>query len=196
MTFTASSRTQPGAPGPRTAPGAAGEPDPWAVRGSADGVREQGHLACVLDGRGHVALMLGAVAGDPAGTDLAAVAHELAQQVDVLVVDVLLLVSAELAELALGLAREAPALRHSCRTSCAGPASRAGRSPPAQNGGSSLNWPPPVWPPLDWPWLPPPPLQSPPPPPPDPREIRSTLAVANLRLGATSSASTSVAERF
>src|SRR4029453_18593009 len=44
--------------------------------------------------------------GDPAGADLAPVAHELAQQVDVLVVDVVLLLGAELKELALGLALE------------------------------------------------------------------------------------------
>src|SRR5215218_3662713 len=50
--------------------------------------------------------MLGAVAGDPAGADLAPVAHEPAQQVDVLVVDVVLLLGAELTELALGLALE------------------------------------------------------------------------------------------
>src|SRR5215213_11724305 len=73
---------------------------------SADGVREQGHLPGVLAGGGDVALVLGAVAGDPAGADLAPVAHELAQQVDVLVVDVVLMVRAELAELALGLALE------------------------------------------------------------------------------------------
>src|SRR6266508_4335524 len=64
-----------------------------------------------------------------------------------------------------------------------------------QNGGSSLNWPLFRPPPAALPELsdePPPP----PPPPPPPREARSTLAVANFRLGATSSASTSVTERF
>src|SRR5215211_7811917 len=76
----------------------------WALL--SNGVREQGHLPGVLDGGGDVALVLGAVAGDPAGADLAPVAHELAQQVDVLVVDVVLMVRAELAELALGLALE------------------------------------------------------------------------------------------
>src|SRR5512132_770124 len=92
----------PGAPTPRTS---------WLrmtfIWGLlSDGVREQGHLPGVLDGGGDVALVLGAVAGDPAGADLAPVAHELAQQVDVLVVDVVLLLGAELAELALGLALE------------------------------------------------------------------------------------------
>src|SRR5215216_1424943 len=92
----------PGAPTPRTS---------WlrmTFIGAllSDRVREQGHLPGVLDGGGDVALVLGAVAGDPAGADLAPVAHELAQQVDVLVVDVVLLLGAELAELALGLALE------------------------------------------------------------------------------------------
>src|SRR5512132_2965848 len=92
----------PGAPTPRTS---------WLrmtfICGLlSDGVGEQGHLPGVLDGGGDVALVLGAVAGDPAGADLAPVAHELAQQVDVLVVDVVLLLGAELAELALGLALE------------------------------------------------------------------------------------------
>src|SRR5215218_1784138 len=92
----------PGAPTPRTS---------WlrmTFIGAllSDRVREQGHLPGVLDGGGDVALVLGAVAGDPAGADLAPVAHELAQQVDVLVVDVVLMVRAELAELALGLALE------------------------------------------------------------------------------------------
>src|SRR5215218_2714953 len=92
----------PGAPTPRTS---------WlrmTFIGAllSDRVREQGHLPGVLDGGGDVALVLGAVAGDPAGADLAPVAHELAQQVDVLVVDVVLLLGAELAELALRLALE------------------------------------------------------------------------------------------
>src|SRR5512132_128451 len=92
----------PGAPTPRTS---------WLrmtfICGLlSDGVREQGHLPGVLDGGGDVALVLGAVAGDPAGADLAPVAHELAQQVDVLVVDVVLVLGAELTELALRLALE------------------------------------------------------------------------------------------
>src|SRR4029453_7944921 len=96
------STMSPGAPTPRTS---------WLrmtfMTGLlSDGVGKQGHLPGVLDGGGDVALMLGAVAGDPAGADLAPVAHELAQQVDVLVVDVVLLLGAELTELALGLALE------------------------------------------------------------------------------------------
>src|ERR671918_2260645 len=93
----------PGAPTPRTS---------WfrmtftRTSSLSNRVGKQRHLPGVLDGGGDVALVLGAVAGDPAGADLAPVAHELAQQVDVLVVDVVLLLGAELAELALGLALE------------------------------------------------------------------------------------------
>src|SRR4051812_50141409 len=82
------------------------------VRRSADGVGDQGHLPRVLHGGGDVALVLRAVAGDPAGPGLAPVAHELPGQGDGLVVDVVLLVSAELAELSLWLPRGAPAPRH------------------------------------------------------------------------------------
>src|SRR4029453_3683917 len=46
----------------------------------SDGIGEQGHLPGVLDGGGDVALVLGAVAGDPAGAGPAPVAHELAQR--------------------------------------------------------------------------------------------------------------------
>src|SRR6266508_4813242 len=87
---------------------------------SADGVGQQRHLSGVLDRGGHVSLVLRAVAGDAAGADLAPVAHELAQQVDVLVVDEVLLVRAELTELALRLALER-ALRHRVWFLLAGP---------------------------------------------------------------------------
>src|SRR4029453_15108376 len=66
-------------------------------------VRQQGHLASVLDGDGDVALMLHAVPGHPAGADLAAVRDELAQKRGVLVVDVWALVLAEAADLLLRL---------------------------------------------------------------------------------------------
>src|SRR3954447_22448277 len=59
---------------------------PSASAGRA-GVRQQGHLARVLDGLGDLALLLHGDTGDAAGTDLAAVGDELAQDVDVLVVD-------------------------------------------------------------------------------------------------------------
>src|SRR3954470_19678534 len=69
-------------------------------------VGQQGHLAGVLDRDGDVALVLDAVAGHPAGTDLAAVGDELPQQRRVLVVDVGRLVLAELADLLLRLAKD------------------------------------------------------------------------------------------
>src|ERR1700729_3406380 len=71
---------------------------------SRAGVREQRHLARVLDRRGDVALVPGAVTGDPARADLAAVGDVLAEQARVLVVHVADLVVAEGADLLLGLA--------------------------------------------------------------------------------------------
>ena len=53
------------------------------------GVGQQRHLAGVLDRPGDLLLLLGVVAGHPAGADLGPVGHEPAEQVDVLVVDVL-----------------------------------------------------------------------------------------------------------
>src|ERR1700730_11311821 len=52
------------------------------------GVRQQGHLAGVLDGARDLTLLLRADAGHPPSTDLAAVGDELAQQRGVLVIDV------------------------------------------------------------------------------------------------------------
>src|SRR5579871_538436 len=78
------------APGP-TARGALGD--------GALGERQQGQLTGRLDGDGHLPLMLGAVAGHAAGADLAAVAHETAEEVDVLVVDPLHVLLAEHADL-------------------------------------------------------------------------------------------------
>src|SRR5271156_1395133 len=71
---------------------------------SRAGVREQRHLACVLDRGGDVALVPGAVPGNPARADLAAVGDVLAQQTGVLVVHVADLVVAEGTDLLLGLA--------------------------------------------------------------------------------------------
>src|SRR5271155_5050841 len=68
------------------------------------GVREQRHLARVLDRRGDVALVPGAVPGNPARADLATVGDVLAEQARVLVVHVADLVVAEGADLLLGLA--------------------------------------------------------------------------------------------
>src|SRR5215470_12381122 len=61
-------------------------------------VRQHRHLTCVLDGRGNVALVLGAVAGYPPGPDLAPIGDELPQQRSVLVVDVGDLLLAEQAD--------------------------------------------------------------------------------------------------
>src|SRR5476651_280687 len=69
------------------------------------GVGQQRHLAAVLHRGGDVALVLGAVAGDPTGPDLAAVGNVLPQQVGVLVVDVGDLLLAEHANLLLRLAK-------------------------------------------------------------------------------------------
>src|SRR6476661_2033252 len=68
------------------------------------GVGQQGNLAGVLDRGGDVPLMLGAVAGHPAGADLAAIRDEAAQQGGVLVVDRLRVFLAEGADLLLRLA--------------------------------------------------------------------------------------------
>src|SRR6185295_497017 len=65
------------------------------------GVGQQRQLPRRLDGNGHLALVLGAVAGDPAGPDLAPVAGEAAQGVGVLVVDPLGVPGAEDADLLL-----------------------------------------------------------------------------------------------
>src|SRR5437588_8655315 len=59
------------------------------------GEGQQCHLAGVLDGDRDVALVLDAVAGDPAGANLAALADVGAQQLRVLVIDVLPLLGAE-----------------------------------------------------------------------------------------------------
>src|SRR6202042_3977341 len=74
------------------------------VSASRARVGQQRHLARVLDRRGDVALMLRAVAGNPPGTDLAAVGDELPQQPGVLVVHAGDLLLAEQANLLLRLA--------------------------------------------------------------------------------------------
>src|SRR5262245_25249223 len=73
-----------------------------ALLGDARDVRQQRHLAGVLDRLGHVGLLLGVVAGDPAGPHLGTVGHEPAQQVHVLPVDVLDALGDEQAGLLLG----------------------------------------------------------------------------------------------
>src|SRR3954454_2067997 len=67
-------------------------------------VGQQSHLTRVLDRTRELALLLGGHAGDPARADLAAVGHELAQHVGVLVVDVLDLRREQRVVLLLGLA--------------------------------------------------------------------------------------------
>src|ERR1700760_4057543 len=71
---------------------------------SRAGVREQRHLARVLDRGRDVALVPGAVARDAARADLAAVGDVLAQQAGVLVIDVADAFLAEDANLLLRLA--------------------------------------------------------------------------------------------
>src|SRR4051794_18441651 len=67
-------------------------------------VRQERHLAAVLDRGGDVALVLRAVAGHPTGADLAAVGDEAAEQTRVLVVHVADLLLAEHADFLLRLA--------------------------------------------------------------------------------------------
>src|SRR5271156_3799668 len=82
------------------------------------GEGQQRHLAGVLDRDRDVALVLNAVAGDAAGTDLAALADVGTQQLGVLVIDVLALFGAEHALACLDrlFRRRAPlgGLRHLC----------------------------------------------------------------------------------
>src|SRR5260221_13046660 len=63
-------------------------------------IRNQRDLPGALDGRLQLALVHGAGAGDAPRQNLAALGHEGSQQLDVLVVDVVDLVRAELADLA------------------------------------------------------------------------------------------------
>src|SRR4051812_5061526 len=63
-------------------------------------VRDEGDLAGALDRRLQLALVLGAGAGNASRQDLAALGHERPDQLHVLVVDVVDLVRAELADLA------------------------------------------------------------------------------------------------
>src|SRR5271170_5133232 len=93
-------------------------------------VRQQRHLARVLDRRGDIALVLRAVAGNPPCPDLAAVGDELPQQPRVLVVDVGDLLLAEQADLLLWLANRWLGHRGAPQQSPAG----AGMVSPASGG--------------------------------------------------------------
>src|SRR5207302_1011145 len=64
------------------------------------GVRHQREIARALDRRRELALVVGARSGDPCRDDLAVLADEVLQQIDVLVVDPLDLLGGEAAELA------------------------------------------------------------------------------------------------
>jgi hypothetical protein len=64
------------------------------------GVGEQGQEARPLDGDGQAALMARAGAGAPAGIHLTRVGDEALEEVDILVIDVINLVNAKLAEAA------------------------------------------------------------------------------------------------
>src|SRR5215211_6349434 len=96
-----------------TSPGAPSPPTSWvrmSFISSAPSARrarvgQQRHLPAVLHRGGDIALVLAAVAGHPAGPDLAAIGDELPQQRRVLVVDVCGLVLAERANLLLRLAQ-------------------------------------------------------------------------------------------
>src|SRR5438132_1339050 len=72
----------------------------WAS-GSPRAVGQERHLASVLHGGGHVALVLRAVARDAPRPDLPPLRHELLEQADVLEVDVVDPVLAEDADLPL-----------------------------------------------------------------------------------------------
>src|SRR5437879_2092825 len=71
------------------------------MRASPGAEGKQRHLAGVLHGRCHIALVLDAVARHPPRTDLATLRDELLQQPDVLEVDVVDALLAEDADLAL-----------------------------------------------------------------------------------------------
>src|SRR2546430_1834357 len=64
------------------------------------GVRHQGEVARALDRRRELALVVSARSGDPRRDDLAVLADEVLQKIDVLVVDPLDLLGGEAAELA------------------------------------------------------------------------------------------------
>src|ERR1041384_7914857 len=109
---------------------------PSARRGR---VRQERHLAGVLDRAGDLPLLLGGHTGDPTGTDLAPVRDELPQQRGVLVIDVGDPVLVERVHLLLRLAQ----CRSLCHCSCSWFAISGARPSGRQNGGSSSKFPPP-----------------------------------------------------
>src|SRR6266571_7349455 len=142
---------------------------------SPGGVWQQGHLPGVLDRRGHLTLVLGAVPAHPAGTDLAPVGDELPEHRDVLVVDVGDLLLAEHAELLPLLLLPALflfllALSSNLRHGYTG-ASSCGPPTPTETFSAQSPWP-------------------------AARPCFSSLAVAHFKLGPISSASISILDRF
>ena len=123
-----------------------------ALRGDPVRIGQQSHLAGVLDGTGHSALLLGIVARDTASADLPPVGHETPKQLHILVIDVLHPLVGENADLLLAapgvvpVLRAGSTLRHnsSCvrpsprrrhaRARAPTPTGRAGR-PPRRAGG-------------------------------------------------------------
>src|SRR5690606_1713783 len=140
---------------------------------------EQRHLAGVLDGPGHILLLLRAVARDAPRPDLRSVGHEAPQQVHVLPIDVVDVLDAEDAGLLLGPAGVVLVLRAGL---CHQNGSSSGPGWGTGSFATARELPPP----------PPPPLH---PPPPSRRSLRFTSAVAQRRLGPTSSATISTTER-
>jgi hypothetical protein len=68
------------------------------LAGELAGEGQQGHVASALDGLSHETLVASASARLAAGADLAAIRDQRAQQVNVLIVNLLVLLGAELAD--------------------------------------------------------------------------------------------------
>src|SRR5207247_5613606 len=92
-------------------------------------IRDERDLARALDRRLQLALVHRAGAGDAARQDLAALRHEWADQLDVLVIDVVDLVRAELADLAAPEQRPPLTLRLVARFLVAAAAAAAAAAP-------------------------------------------------------------------
>src|SRR5580765_1565884 len=92
-------------------------------------IRNERDLPGALDRRLQLALVLGAGSGNAPRQDLAALGHERPDQLDVLVVDVVDLVRAELADLATAEQRAALSLFLVARFLVAGPAAPAAAAP-------------------------------------------------------------------
>ena len=71
----------------------------WFSKNSVADIGQQGDLACALNGDGQLSLMLCASAGNAAGQDLCALADMLSQACGILIIDMIDLLSAKLANL-------------------------------------------------------------------------------------------------